>query len=215
MVATDKPYRKYEGYSIIRIVGYEEVSYFTSLGWVLLEILEAGKVQSQLTTLPIKVVGVYHDPSNYNNVQPTEFVERVNVELPYGVTYHLFVVGLGPDAAHAYLEKERLAAVEAQKKAETDHKVLTEEHTKLLRAKEDVENQLRQLRGFHEQRGTELERERGLRRRMEDDIGKLRKAVGEMQFHMITWRCDCQHERTQHNADGCMINECPCRKAPE
>jgi len=214
--STDKAYRKYEGYPVIRVVdNYNDVSYLTSLGWVVLEILEDGALHSFMTTLPLKVVGVYHDPNNYNAVQPTEYVERVNVEMPYALAHHIFVLGLDPNAAHAYLEKERLAAVEAQQKTETAHKVLSEEHAKLQSALADVESRLRQLTGTHESLRQEREQERTLRHRLEDDIGKLRKAVGEMQFRDITWRCDCTHHRTQHNADGCMINECRCRKPPE
>jgi hypothetical protein len=203
--------RKYPGYAVIRVCGYNELTLLTCEGWTVLDVLEDGQLQSQLTTLPIKCVGQIHDPQNYNNLLPQEYVERVSVELPYAMTHHLFVLGLDETAAHAYLERERAAAMKALELKTAEHQAVTKANEQLLKDQAELTYKLKTADAAHETIVRERDEHRNQRYRMEQDLGKLRKAVGELQFLNLTWRCDCDHERTQHHADGCIVSNCRCK----
>lgn len=207
--------RKYPGFSIITVCVCEALPSLTCAGWVVLDVLEEGKLQSQLTTLPIKVVGQIHDQQDYNRMYPQEYVERVTVELPCAMTHHLFVVGLDETAAHAYLERERATALKELETKTSENQALLKERDEALKLYQEQQTRNTSLVDTTRRYQDEIAEIGRVKRLLEEDIGKLRKAVGEMQFRDITWRCDCSHPRTQHNVDGCMINECRCRKTPE
>lgn len=206
--------RKYPGFSLISIATYEQLLHMTSGGWVVLDVLEDGKVQSQLTTLPIKCVGQIHDPNNYSVTHEQSYVERVTVDLPCALTHHLFVMGLDETATHAYLEQERAEARKALAEKTAEHKVVTAANEQLLKDVRDLQDKLRSAEARYRDANDDRNEQRNLRHRLEEDLGKLRTAVGELQFLNLTWRCNCDHGRPQHDTKGCTANGCHCKRQP-
>jgi len=161
-----------------KIVEAHELHTHTSSGWVLLESFETTEsetVHEMVARMTPVSSGGYDDGSG-----------TVNTNRTITVTKMQFLIG--------YERKSALAdAAESKQKALSDKTVAEQDRDKAIKAREEAEKSLAQQIAGRESAAASSQTHRDqrdeeckLRRKLEDDMGKIRQAIGDRQWDEIT-----------------------------
>jgi hypothetical protein len=157
---------------VSKVVNAHEVEGLTMNGWRLDDVLQESSVECFNESTPLVVPGQSY-PTTYNGTKG------------FVVTKNLFVMKKDGSAIVAEAE-EALAQTEKARKNFADRTIEAEKKT--VEAQKEVatlKSELATSAAFARQLSTQLVTERDLKQKMENDIAKIRQAVGELKMKEI------------------------------